>query len=122
DVGGAALVSGAAFGGSQPVCVGLDRGGAVGRGTLGGLAAGEVAGLGVGDEPVRSGRGQVRLAVVAGVLDEHADPAGHGGMAGGGIVTGIVFLLVRQGAQPSVAFREQDGGGGVRGVRGRDDR
>lgn len=55
DVGGAALVCGAALGGAQPVRVGLDDGGVFGRGPGGGLAAGEVAGLAVGDEPVRAG-------------------------------------------------------------------
>src|SRR5467141_3354010 len=49
DVGGAALVGGAAFGSSQPVRVGLGGGGGGGRGAFGGLAAGEVAGLAVGD-------------------------------------------------------------------------
>ena len=60
DVGGAALAGGAAFGGGQPVRVGLQGGGTGGRGSLGGLAAGEVAGLGVGDEP--AGPGAVRFA------------------------------------------------------------
>ena len=60
--------------------------------------------------------------MVAGVLDQDADAAGHGGMAGGVVVAGTAFLLFRQGAQPSVAFREHGRVGGVGGVGGRDDR
>ena len=55
DVGGAALAERAALGGAQPVRVRLDGGGIVGRGAAGGLAAGEVAGLAIGNEPVRAG-------------------------------------------------------------------
>ncbi len=109
-------------GGPQPVRVRLHGGGIVGRGAVGGLAAGEVAGLAVGDEPVRAVRGQVRLAVVAGVGGQDADPAGHGGMAGGDVVAGIVFAPLGEGAYPVVAFREHGRVGGVGGVAGRDDR
>src|SRR5579859_1252939 len=93
DVGGAALAERAAFGGGQPVRVGLHGGGIVGRGPLGGLAAGQVAGLGVGDEPVRAGSGEVRLAVVAGVFDQGADPAGHGVMQAAMSWPGSFFSL-----------------------------
>jgi hypothetical protein len=65
-----------------------------GRRAFGGLAASQVAGLAVGDEPVRAGGGQVRLAVVAGVGDEDADLAGHGVVAGG-VVAGIVSAISR---------------------------
>src|SRR2546422_2753031 len=68
DVGGTALVSGAALGGAQPVRVSLDGGGAGRRRATGGLAAGQVAGLAVGDEPVRAGGGQGCGAGVAGGL------------------------------------------------------
>ena len=60
--------------------------------------------------------------MVAGVFDQHADPAGHDVVAGGDVVAGIVPGLLREGAQPAVALRQQGGVGGVRGVRGRDDR
>ena len=122
DVGGAALAGGAAVGGAEPVCAGLQGRGIGGRGSRGGLAAGKAAGLAVGDEPGRAGRGQVRLAVVAGVFDQDADAAGHGGMAGGDVVTGIVFAPLGQGAQPAVACRGHGRIGGVGGVGGRDDR
>ena len=71
--------------------VGLRGGGVVWRGAFGGLAAGEVAGLAVGDQPVRAGGLEVGLAVVAGVFDQHADAAGHGVVADGGVMTGAVM-------------------------------
>jgi hypothetical protein len=43
-------------------------------------------------------------------------------MAGGDVVTGIVFAPLGQGAQPAVAFREHGRVGGVGGMGGRDDR
>ena len=60
--------------------------------------------------------------MVAGIGDEDADAAGHGGMAGGGVVAGAAPALLRQGAQPGVASRDRGGVAGVGGVAGRDGR
>ena len=119
DAGGAALVEGASFGGAQPPVVGLGGCGVLGRGAFGGIAA-RIAVQGVPlagrDEPVSAGCADVFLAVVAGVVDDGADAAGHHGVAGGDVVAG--FAPGGAGAQAVVAGRQLLRVAGVGGVRG----
>src|SRR4029077_5462877 len=97
-------------------------GGVFGRGPFGRVLAGlffQVAGLAGGGEPVRAGGADVVLGVVAGVLDDGTDAAGHRGVAGGDIVAGAVLVLA--GAQAVVAFAQHGRVAGVGGVGGGDD-